>query len=350
MDIKKLRKEFGYTKKDFCDRFEIPYSTLRNWEMGISKCPIYIENMISNILSKESAQMPKMDIQYNQKMINSILKKDIENLTREETTALTTAIIQQCLTEFNHHDRGGLYGYLQRSMAYNSNRIEGNRLTEDETALLFETGEILSTGETIYRSKDIEEMSGHFLMFNQMLKTVNEDISEEMIKNFHYQLEAGVFEFRANGYIPGEYKQRENTVGGIQTSHPKDVRMGMLSLLEDYRKLYSNSVNLSDLSALHAKYEKIHPFQDGNGRTGRMILMRECLHQGIMPFIVQDENKAKYYVALKKYQTGEDFSKLTEYFEAEQKSLYDKLQHYMYNYACDKSVFNESQDTIDIEL
>lgn len=270
-------------------------------------------------------------------MLNTILKKNMNQLTKEEISILTKAVIEQCLTEFQHHDRGGLYGYLQRSMAYNSNRIEGNRLTADETALLFETGTLLSSGEVVYRAKDIEEMNGHFLMFNQMLKTVNEDLSVEMIKSFHYQLEAGVFEFRANGYIPGEYKQRENTVGGIQTTHPKDVQIAMLSLLEDYRRInFSGGISLTDLALFHAKYETIHPFQDGNGRTGRMILMRECLYQGIMPFIVQDDNKAKYYMALKQYQNNKDITKLTDYFESEQLTMYDRLQHYMYDYSLDK--------------
>lgn len=353
MKIEKLRKDFGYSKKEFCDKFQIPYSTLRNWETGINKCPIYIEKMISYILSKETAKTPpqfSQNIQLKTRiMLNTILKKDMNQLTKEEVSILTKAVTEQCLTEFQHHDRGGLYGYLQRSMAYNSNRIEGNRLTEDETALLFETGELLSSGEVVYRSKDIEEMNGHFLMFNQMLKTANEDLSAEMIKSFHYQLEAGVFEFRANGYIPGEYKQRENTVGGIQTAHPKDVEVAILSLLQDYHRIeVSNNIILTDLALFHAKYETIHPFQDGNGRTGRMILMRECLHQGIMPFIVQDDNKAKYYMALKQYQNSKDITKLTTYFASEQSNLYDKLQRYMYDYSLDKTIFdNTSQSNMD---
>lgn len=270
-------------------------------------------------------------------ILNAILKKDMNQLTKEEISMITKAVIERCLIEFQYHDRGGLYGYLQRSMAYNSNRIEGNRLTEDETALLFETGTLLSSGEVVYRAKDIEEMNGHFLMFNQMLKTVNEKLSVEMIKDFHFQLEASVFEFRANGYIPGEYKQRENTVGGIQTAHPKDVESAMLSLLEDYRRInFSSEISLTDLALFHAKYETIHPFQDGNGRTGRMILMRECLYQGIMPFIVQDDNKAKYYMALKQYQNNKDITKLTDYFTSEQLAMYDKLQHFMYDYSLDK--------------
>jgi Fic family protein len=219
-------------------------------------------------------------------------------------------------TEHNIKDRSGLYGYTQRTMAYNSNRIEGSTLTEDQTAALFEEGYLPATDE-YYKSKDIEEMNGHFLMFNKMISYFGQPLSEEMIKQFHYELKAGVFEDRANGYAIGEYKKRTNTVGGLTVSAPDMVGEKMNELLEWYRS--QSFVDLGTLAELHARYELIHPFQDGNGRTGRIILYKECIEHDIMPFIIHNENRTEYVISLKEAQIGGSSLKLAKYFESEQK-------------------------------
>ena len=184
------------------------------------------------------------------------------------------ALIWVLQLEHEIKDRSGIYGYTQRSLAYNSNRIEGSTLTEEQTAALFEEGYLPAT-EEYYKSKDIEEMNGHFLMFNKMISCIGEKLSEDMIKNFHYELKAGVFEDRLNGYAIGDYKKRANTVGGLIVSKPEEVESKMKALLTWYNAY--KDVTLTVLAELHARYELIHPFQDGNGRTGRMILFKECL-------------------------------------------------------------------------
>lgn len=221
-------------------------------------------------------------------------------------------------------DRSGIYGYTQRTLAYNSNRIEGSTLTEEQTASLFEEGYLPATDE-IYKSKDIEEMNGHFLMFNKMIATMDERLDEDMVKSFHYELKAGVFEDRANGYAIGEYKKRANTVGGLKVAMPNEVEAKMKELFSWYDSV--KDVTLKTLAEFHARYELIHPFQDGNGRTGRMILFRECLKNNIAPFIIHNENRIQYVDALKTAQVEGDFSKLVRFFEKEQGAY---MEHYKF--------------------
>lgn len=227
----------------------------------------------------------------------------------------TDALLWCLETERKMNDRSGIYGFTQRTLAYNSNRIEGSTLNEDQTAALFEEGFLPPTEDT-YKAKDIEEMNGHFLMFNHMLVTIEEPLSEKLVKAFHYELKAGVFEDRANGYAIGDYKKRPNFVGNIKTAMPEDVGKQMSSLIEWYHSVRDK--NLETISALHAKYESIHPFQDGNGRTGRIIMFRECLKNNITPFIVQNDNRAVYITALRQAQTEEDYTRLVKYFKSEQ--------------------------------
>lgn len=231
-----------------------------------------------------------------------------------------------CMTaEKNCNDRSGIYGFTQRALAYNSNKIEGSTLTEDQTAALFEEG-FLPASEDVYRAKDVEEMNGHFLMFNHMITTMDEPLSEDLIKKFHYELKAGVFEDRANGYAIGDYKRRTNTVNNLNTTHPKDVAQKMSELMGWYHGVQDR--NLETIARLHSSYELIHPFQDGNGRTGRIIMFRECLKNDICPFIVQDKNRASYVTSLKKAQTEDDFTGLVEYFEEEQAIYMEHCQYF----------------------
>lgn len=237
----------------------------------------------------------------------------------------TDALLWCMDTERKMNDRSGIYGFTQRTLAYNSNRIEGSTLNEDQTAALFEEG-FLPPTEYIYKAKDIEEMNGHFLMFNHMLATIGKPLSEELIKAFHYELKVGVFEDRANGYAIGDYKKRPNFVGNIKTVMLDDVGCQMSSLIEWYNSV--NDKNLETIAALHAKYESIHPFQDGNGRTGRLIMFRECIKNNITPFIVQDSNRAVYITALRQAQTENNFTKLVKYFESEQTAYHERCEFF----------------------
>ena len=212
-------------------------------------------------------------------------------------TDLVKKLKERLLIEFSKRDRSGIYAVTSRELAYNSNKIEGSTLTENQTASLFDTG-MLPVSDSAYRAKDIEEMNGHFLMFNHMLKTLDEDLSEDLIKKFHYELKSGVFEDKANGYNIGEYKARPNIAGTMQTSLPADVPGDMKELL----KCYENAdKNLDTLALLHTRYEKIHPFQDGNGRTGRLILYREALKHDIIPPIIHDANRMEYIEGIREY-------------------------------------------------
>lgn len=169
------------------------------------------------------------------------------------------ALIQRFEIEQKKNDRGGVYALTQRMLAYNSNKIEGSTLTEKQTASLFDTG-TLSAEDAVIRAKDVEEMTGHFLMFNEMLKTYGFPLSQELIKRYHYKLKSGVFEDIANGYPIGEYKNRRNMVSNIVTAPPEEVEERMAGLLERYNTVSRHS--LADLAQFHAEYEAIHPFQD----------------------------------------------------------------------------------------
>lgn len=227
--------------------------------------------------------------------------------------------------ERDKFDRAGVYAYTQRLLAYNSNKIEGSTLTEEQTASLFDNG-TLPKSDNYYRAKDVEEMNGHFLMFNKMLDTLDEVLSQELIKQFHYELKSGVFEDRANGYAIGEYKQRPNMIGMYQTVRPKEVAHEMRLLLEWY---CNQNVNISILAEFHARYESIHPFQDGNGRTGRLILFRECLRNGIVPVVIEDANRNDYLEASKTYREEKTLDKLVKLFDKEQVEYWEKCKYFV---------------------
>ena len=142
-------------------------------------------------------------------------------------------LLERFKIERKKFDRSGVYGYTQRLLAYNSNKIEGSTLTEEQTASLFDNG-TLPKSDDYYRAKDVEEMNGHFLMFNKMLDTLEEPLTQELIKQFHYELKSGVFEDRANGYAIGDYKERPNVIGIYHTVRPENVAEEMRKLLEWY--------------------------------------------------------------------------------------------------------------------
>lgn len=237
---------------------------------------------------------------------------------------------QRLLIEKDRKDRSGVYGYTQRSMAYNSNRIEGSTLTERQTASLFETGTISAEPDILIRAKDIEELNGHFKMFNYTLKHFDEPLSEDIIKAMHKNLKEGVFEDIANGYAIGDYKRRANLVADITTALPQEVPERMQELLNDYHSKFI--ISLKDIAELHAKFENIHPFQDGNGRVGRMIIFKECLAHNFVPVIIRDENKPTYMKYLHDAQVKHDSSGLTDYFIAEQKHYLEATKELVYDY------------------
>ena len=262
--------------------------------------------------------------------INSILNKPFKVLTEKDAAVITDTLKGRLYIEYQKKDRGGIYAQTQKLMAYNSNKIEGSTLTPEQTASLFETGTIFSTGNIVFRAKDIEEMTGHFSMFNEMLKTLKLPLNETIIKSFHFHLKSGVFEDIANGYPVGEYKNRVNMVSDIKTSLPNEVPIYMKRLINDYNSKENHAI--LDLAKFHAEYENIHPFQDGNGRTGRMILFRESLKNNIIPIIITDDIKSKYYHALHTAQKDKDYNELVDYFKQEQEKYYTTIKEFLYEY------------------
>lgn len=233
-------------------------------------------------------------------------------------------LLERFKIEHTKRDRSGVYGFTQRLLAYNSNKIEGSTLTEEQTASLFDTG-ILPKTDDYYRAKDVEEMNGHFLMFNKMLDTLDAALDQQIIKSFHFELKSGVFEDRANGYAIGDYKKRPNMIGIHQTTLPSQVPDAITELLNWY---HAQDVSLETLAEFHARYEIIHPFQDGNGRTGRIILFRECLRHDISPFIIEDANRPEYLEALKAYRQDGNTTALITLFQKEQEFYFNQCEYF----------------------
>ena len=191
--------------------------------------------------------------------------------------------------------RGGIYHRTQIDMTYNSNHIEGSRLTHDQTRYIFETNTIGITDESV-NVDDIIETSNHFRCIDYIIENTELRLSEDFIKHLHLLLKSGTSDSRKEWFRVGEYKQYPNEVGGIDTILPEDVAREMKALLKEYNAIKGKS--LEDIVDLHQRFEVIHPFQDGNGRVGRLVMFKECLANGIVPFIITEELKMFYYRGL----------------------------------------------------
>ena len=200
---------------------------------------------------------------------------------------------------------GNLYHKTQLDFAYNTNHIEGSTITPDETASIYETGTILTSSDKVIVLKDATEVKNHFTLFKYMLDTIEEKLSEDMIKKFHFILKEGTLtDEEKEWFVVGDYKKKKNFVGNITTSLPSEVAKDMQNLLDWYEKIDNKRVE--DIIEFHVRFESIHPFQDGNGRVGRMIMFRECLYNDIMPFYIEDRNKDFYIRGIKEYQVNNE--------------------------------------------
>jgi Fic family protein len=206
-------------------------------------------------------------------------------------------ILQLLRDEKNAKISGGLYHELQVRMTYNSNHMEGSRLTEAQTRLIFETNTV-DVGDGI-PVDDILETVHHFRAIDYVIDVAEEELSEEIIKHLHYILKHDTNDSQLSWFAVGDYKKRANVVGGHETAKPKDVSAKMQSLLEEYNA--KKPATMDDVIALHAEFEYIHPFQDGNGRVGRLVALKECLHHNIIPFIIEDSKKHFYYRGLSEW-------------------------------------------------
>ena len=252
--------------------------------------------------------------------------KRMNILGSDNDTELCKKLKERLVHEFSIQDKNGVYGYVQKTMTYNSNHVEGSTLTQDQTSLLFDT-RTLDKENAPLRVKDVEEAQGHFLAFNHLLKTIDDPLTEDLIKAFHYCLKAGVFEDRLNGNAIGEYKTRANIAGDTETTLPKDVPGAISKLLQDYNK---SEKSLEKLAVFHASFEKIHPFQDGNGRVGRLLLFREALVNNICPIIINGEDRLQYIRSIKAAQVGNS-EQLVQLFERSQDAFRGKLLYFLDN-------------------
>lgn len=190
---------------------------------------------------------------------------------------------------------GGIYHRTQIDLAYNSNHIEGSRLTHDQTRYIFETNTIGITTESV-NVDDIIETSNHFRCLDFIIDRAEERLTEGFIKGLHGMLKNGTSDSRYEWFAIGEYKRLPNEVGGNETTPPEEVHREMQRLLKEYNA--KNEKTLEDILDLHQRFERIHPFQDGNGRVGRLIMFKECLACGHVPFIITDDMKMFYYRGL----------------------------------------------------
>ena len=194
--------------------------------------------------------------------------------------------------------KGGIYHRTQIDLTYNSNHIEGSRLTHDQTRYIFETNTIGVEGESV-RVDDIIETVNHFRCIDLVIDRAEEKLTESLVKELHRILKSGTSDSRKEWFAVGEYKRIPNEVGGSETTAPERVHKEMKALLSEYNA--KKKKTFEDIVDLHQRFEAIHPFQDGNGRVGRLVMFKECLTNGEVPFIITDDLKMFYYRGLKQW-------------------------------------------------
>lgn len=276
--IKKYREANKMTQKDIAEILEVEPGTISKYESGI------IEPNIESL-----------------KRLAETFNITVDELIKEDKFDVSKINVLATLREQKEMGlKGNLYHNTQIIFAYNTNHIEGSTLTEDQTRYIFETNTILFEGDTIAKVDDILETSNHFQLVDYMLDVADKKLNEKMIKEFHKILKNGTSDSRVEWFNVGEYKQRANKIGsGISTTLPSNVEKEMAKLMEWYNSI--KEITIKEIIEFHYRFEKIHPFQDGNGRVGRIIMFKECLKNSIIPFIILDKDKLFYYRGLKEY-------------------------------------------------
>ena len=304
--IKQYREYKKMTQNDIADILEVSAATVSKYESNS------LEPSIESI--KRLAELFEISID--------------ELLTdKEEKFDISKVNVLDILREQKEMKlKGNLYNQTQVSFAYNTNHIEGSTLTEDQTRYIFETNTILFEGNTIAKVDDILETANHFKLVDYMLDVADKKLTEKMIKEFHKILKEGTSDSRVEWFNVGEYKQRANTIGnGIKTTSPNNVEKEMAKLMDWYNSI--KKVTIKEIIEFHYRFESIHPFQDGNGRIGRIIMFKECLKNNIVPFIIQDVDKLFYYRGLKEYKNEKGY--LTDTCLNAQDQYIKMLEYYL---------------------
>lgn len=238
----------------------------------------------------------------------------------------TSALLKRLTEEKTSKLSGGIYHKIQIDLTYNSNHMEGSKLTHEQTRYIFETNTIGIENEVL-NVDDIVETANHFKCIDTIIDTANETITEAYIKNLHLILKSGTSDSRKDWFSVGDYKKLPNEVGGKITAEPENVSAEMKKLLTRYNS--KENKTLEDIIDFHYSFEKVHPFQDGNGRVGRLIMFKECLKYNIVPFIIDDDLKLFYYRGLNEWENEkgyligtclaaqDNFKKYLDYFKIE---------------------------------
>ena len=279
------REEIKMTQKELAQKIGVEPATISKYESGMN------EPNIKNL-----------------KSIAEALDTSIDELVKEEEDVVDLSKVN--LLEILRKQKemklsGNIYHYTQVKFAYNTNHIEGSTLTEEETRYIYETNTIVSTSDNPTKVDDIIETVNHFRIVDYLIDNADKKLTESMIKEFHRILKSGTSDSTKTWFKVGEYKILENQIGDQKTAKPNEVPQKMKELLSSYNK--KKKIILEDIIDFHAKFEAIHPFQDGNGRIGRIIMFKECLKNNIVPFIIQDADKLFYYRGLKEYKNEKGY-------------------------------------------
>lgn len=221
-------------------------------------------------------------------------KPERVNKRRERPVTLLDILQDEKANQYS----GGIYHKTQIDLTYNSNHMEGSRLTHDQTRYIFETNTI-GAGNEILNVDDVIETANHFRCIDRIIERAKAPLTEKFIKELHMILKNGTSDSRKGWFAVGDYKRMPNEVGGMETAPPQEVADRMNELLAEYNSREEKT--LEDILDFHVRFERIHPFQDGNGRVGRLIMFKECLKYNIVPFIMEDDLKMFYYRGLKEW-------------------------------------------------
>ena len=241
------------------------------------------------------------------------IPEDAQLPSRRNRTKKVSPLLQVLREQQQMHIKGGIYHRTQIDLTYNSNHIEGSRLTHDQTRYIFETNTIGIEGESI-RVDDIIETVNHFRCIDLIIEQAEVKLTESLIRELHLILKTGTTDSRKQWFAVGDYKRLPNEVGGTETTPPENVHREIKALLSEYNSKKTRT--LEDIIDLHQRFETIHPFQDGNGRVGRLILFKECLANGYVPFIITEELKLFYYRGLREWGSAQDsYKAMLDYFK-----------------------------------
>lgn len=305
--IKKYREEKKMTQMEVAEVLGVKPATISKYEAGA------LEPNIESL-----------------KKLAELFVISVDELLKEDKFDVSKINILEVLREQKSMKlKGNLYHNTQIVFAYNTNHIEGSKLTEDQTRYIYETNTLLTEKESITNLDDIIETSNHFKLVDCMLDVADKDLTEEIIKEFHKILKEGTSDSRKDWFAVGDYKELTNEVGGLNTTAPKNVVRDMRNLLDWYGNL--EKVTINEIIEFHAKFEKIHPFQDGNGRVGRIIAFKECLKNNIVPFIILDKDKLFYYRGLYQYQTNKEKGYLIDTCLNAQDQYTEMIKYYLNN-------------------